>query len=227
MQGPGNMRNFLGKPEVQWVAVCDLDSEILKKAKGIVDDKYGNSDCRAYNDYRELYARGDLDAVSIAVPDHWHAILSIEAVRSGLDVYGEKPFTHSLREGRALCNAVKRYGRVWQTEAGSGRRTTSTARPCWSPTAASAKSCAWRWPAVRVHRLRQDLRPGEDRNPAAGLDYDRWLGPAPYSPYCKARVHMNWRWNFDYAGGQLMTGWATIWTSPTGRWGTSARARWK
>jgi len=81
------------------VAVCDLDDEILKKAKQIVDEKYGNTDCRPYKDYRELYARGDLDAVSIAVPDHWHAILSIEALRAGFDVYGEKPSRTSCAKG--------------------------------------------------------------------------------------------------------------------------------
>ena len=115
MQGGGNMRSFLGKSEVQWVAVCDLDDNHLRGAQNIVNENYGNKDCVVYKDYRRLFARGDLDAVSIAVPDHWHAILSINAVRTGLDVYGEKPFTHSLREGRALCNAIKRYGRVWQT----------------------------------------------------------------------------------------------------------------
>ncbi len=107
MQGPSNMRTFLGKSEVQWVAVCDLDDVPLKKAQDTVNEQYGNKDCATYKDYRELFARGDLDAVSIAVPDHWHAILSIAAVRAGLDVYGEKPFTHSLREGRALCDAVE------------------------------------------------------------------------------------------------------------------------
>src|SRR5512147_650878 len=115
MQGPGNMGNFLGKPEVQWVAVCDLDDVPLNKARDTVNDKYGNTDCATYKDYRKLFARGDLDAVSIAVPDHWHAILGIDALRAGLDVYSEKPFTHSLREGRALVDAVARYGRVWQT----------------------------------------------------------------------------------------------------------------
>src|SRR5512134_3471011 len=115
MQGPGNMKNFLGKDEVQWVAVCDIDAKHLSEAQNTVNQRYGNTDCATYKDYRELFARKDLDAVSIAVPDHWHAILSMEAVRAGLDVFGEKPFTHSLREGRALCDAVKRYGRVWQT----------------------------------------------------------------------------------------------------------------
>ncbi len=144
MQGPGNMRSFLGKTEVQWVAVCDLDEVPLKQAQDTVNTRYGNKDCATYKDYRELFARGDLDAVSLAVPDHWHAILSIAAVRAGLDVFGEKPFTHSLREGRALCDAISRYGRVWQTGSWQRSRTTSTAPPNSCATAGSARSSASR-----------------------------------------------------------------------------------
>jgi len=205
MQGPGNMRAFLGKSEVQWVAVCDLDDKPLKAAQKTVNDKYGNTDCRTYKDYRELYARGDLDAVSIAVPDHWHAILSIEAIRAGMDVFGEKPFTHSLREGRALCDAVKRHGRVWQT--GSWQRSEDNFhRAC---------ELVRNGRIGKVRRVEVGLPSGHYdfagtfgqetiESPPATFDYERWLGPAPWSPYCTARVHMNWRWNHDYGGGQLM-----------------------
>ncbi|RPJ83792.1 MAG: gfo/Idh/MocA family oxidoreductase [Acidobacteria bacterium] len=205
MQGPSNMRNFLGKDEVQWVAVCDLDDTPLHEAETTVNNKYGNSDCATYKDYHELYARKDLDAVSIAVPDHWHAILAIEAVRAGFDVYGEKPFTHSLREGRALCNAVKRHGCVWQT--GSWQRSEEN----------FYRACE----LVRTGRIGKILGVevglpsgytdfartfGQEKieAPPAGFDYETWIGPAPWSPYCKARVHMNWRWNMDFGGGQLM-----------------------
>jgi predicted dehydrogenase len=205
MQGPGNMRNFLGKPEVQWVAVCDLDDDILKKAKDTVDTHYGNTSCATYKDYRALYARGDLDAVSIAVPDHWHAILATEAVRAGLDVYGEKPFTHSLREGRALCDAIKRYGRVWQT--GSWQRSEENFHRACELVANGRIG--------KIQRVEVGLPSGytdfartfgqeKIESPPPGLDYETWLGPAPWWPYCKARVHMNWRWNMDFGGGQLM-----------------------
>src|SRR5512136_2159586 len=205
MMGPGNMADFLEKPEVQWVAVCDLDTEPLARAKGMVDKKYGNKSCATYHDFRELYQRKDLDAVSIAVPDHWHAILSIAALRAGLDVYGEKPLTHNLREGRALCDAVQRYGRVWQT--GSWQRSQENFhRAC---------ELVRNGRVGKIQRVEVGLPAGHTdfartfgqekiEPPPPNLDYDRWLGPAPYSPYCKARVHMNWRWNFDYAGGQLM-----------------------
>ena len=141
------------------------------------------------------------------MPDHWHAILSIDAVRAGLDVYGEKPFTHSLREGRALCDAVKRYGRVWQT--GSWQRSEDNfhrARRTGRATAASARSSASRSACRPGYTdFARHVRAGEDREPAGRASTTtRGSGPAPWSPYCKARVHMNWRWNMDYGGGQLM-----------------------
>jgi predicted dehydrogenase len=205
MQGIPNMRAFLQKDEVRWVAVCDLDKEHLKQAQGIVNQHYGNESCATYHDFRELYARGDLDAVSIAVPDHWHAILSISAARAGLDIFGEKPFSHSLAEGRAMCDAVKRYGRVWQT--GSWQRSVDNFH----------RACE----LVRNGRIGKILRvevglPSGHYDfartfgqwtigPAPReLDYEFWVGPAPFVPYCKARVHMNWRWNMDFGGGQLM-----------------------
>jgi len=205
MQGIPNMRAFLEKDEVQWVAVCDLDKNHLAQARDIVDKKYGNKDCATYADYRELLLRKDVDAVSIAVPDQWHAILSIACARNGWDIYGEKPLTHSLAEGRALCDAVKRYARVWQT--GSWQR--------------SVENFYRAAELVRNGRIGKILRVevglpsghydfartfGQEKitAPPPELDYETWLGPAPSWPYCKARVHMNWRWNMDFGGGQLM-----------------------
>jgi len=205
MQGPSNMRDFVNQDDVQWVAVCDLDKDHLALAKKIADDKYGNTACATYRDFRELYARGDLDAISIAVPDQWHAILSISGLRAGFDVFGEKPLTHSLLEGRALCDAVRRYGRVWQT--GSWQRSVDNFH----------RACE----LVRNGRIGKILKvevglPAGHTDfartfgqwkiepPPPDFDYNFWLGPAPYAPYCKARVHMNWRWNMDFGGGQLM-----------------------
>ncbi|MHC4627005.1 MAG: Gfo/Idh/MocA family protein, partial [Planctomycetota bacterium] len=102
-QGTGDMRGFLERPQVQMVAICDVDKGHLDSAKKIVDQKYGNSDCGAYVDFRELIGRGDLDAVQLAMPDHWHAIPAIEAARAGLDIHGQKPLARSIREGRAIC----------------------------------------------------------------------------------------------------------------------------
>jgi predicted dehydrogenase len=114
-RGRGELSSFIREPDTQVVAVCDVDANHLRGAKEDVDRRYGNGDCAAYNDFRDLIARNDIDAVQIATPDHWHALVAIAAAKAGKDMYGEKPFSHSLREGRAACDAIKRYGRVWQT----------------------------------------------------------------------------------------------------------------
>ena len=201
-QGSGDMRGFLSKPEVQMVAVCDVDKGHRDNAKKTVDQRYRNSDCTAYLDFRDLIGRGDLDAVLLAMPDQWHAIPAIAAARAGLDIHGQKPLARSIREGRAICNAVHRYGRVWQT--GSQQRSDWKFR----------RACE----LVRNGRIGKILKVevglptggATDVKPVTqvpeGLDWNFWLGPAPYVPY-RGVVHWNWRWIMDYSGGQL-TDWA-------------------
>ncbi len=205
MMGIPNMEAFLNKDQVHWVAVCDLDDKPLARAKEIVDTHYGNHDCVAYHDFRELCQRKDLDAVSIAVPDHWHALVAITCARAGYDIYGEKPFTHSMAEGRALCDTLQRYGRVWQT--GSWQRSVENFH--------HACELVYNGRIGKVLKIEVGLPSGHTDfagtggqetfgPPPSHLDYDFWLGPAPYARYCPARVHMNWRWNMDLGGGQLM-----------------------
>ncbi len=201
-QGTGDMQGFLSKPEVRMVAVCDVDKAHRDGAKNIVDQQYGNSDCKSYLNFRELIGRGDLDAVQLALPDHWHAIPAIEAARAGLDIHGQKPLARSIREGRAICEAVHRYGRVWQT--GSQQRSEWKFR----------RACE----LVRNGRIGKILKievglptgGGTDVKPVMpvpeGLDWNLWLGPAPFSPY-RGVAHWDWRWIMDYSGGQL-TDWA-------------------
>ncbi|MHC4648285.1 MAG: Gfo/Idh/MocA family protein [Planctomycetota bacterium] len=204
-QGGSNTGGLLNKPEVQYVAVCDVDKNHLEKAKAKVDEKYGNKDCAAYGDFRELIARGDLDAVNIALPDHWHSVPAIMAAEAGLDIHGEKPLSHTLVEGRAMCDAIRQYGRIWQT--GSWQRSKENFhRAC---------ELVVNERIGKVHRVEVGLGQGfsdyaktKDQQspgpPPAELDYDFWLGPAPWAPYCPARVHKNWRWHLDYGGGRLM-----------------------
>ena len=111
VQGGG----FLSKPEVQFVAVCDVNANNRNRARDIVNKHYGNSDCASYNDFRELTARRDIDAVLVATPDHWHVLTSIAAVKAGMDVYCEKPLSLTIRQARELADTVKRYGRIFQT----------------------------------------------------------------------------------------------------------------
>lgn len=203
--GTGNLENFLKEPDTQVVAVCDVDDNHLERAKNLVNNYYGNKNCKAYHDFRDLLIRDDIDVVSLALPDHWHAIPAIAAAKSGKDIYGEKPLSHSLKEGRAMCDAVKRYHRIWQT--GSWQRSVSNFR--------FACELVRNGRIGKVHTVEVGLPAGhsdfggtkgqeEITDPPKELDYEFWLGPAPYAPFAPARVHKNWRWHLDYGGGQLM-----------------------
>jgi len=202
-QGTGNMRGFLNKRRVQIVAVCDVDRAHRDRAKGLVDERYDNEDCAGYNDFRELLARTDLDAVSIALPDHWHSVPAIMAAKAGFDIYAEKPLSLTIPEGRAMCDAVHKSGRIWQT--GSWQRSQSHFR--------FACELVRNGRIGKVATVKVGLPTGPTCDPQPempipeGFDYDFWLGPAPYAPYTEKRCHWNFRWILDYSGGQL-TDWA-------------------
>lgn len=199
--GTANMRSFLEKPAARVVAVCDVDSAHRERARRLVNEAYRTSDCAVYNDFRELLARSDIDAVSIAVPDHWHGIMSVAAARAGKDIYGEKPLAYSIAEGRAIVDAVQRYGIVWQT--GSWQRSQVHFR--------LACELVRNGRIGQVELVRVGLPHGNSiqnrgTQPVPvpdGFDYDLWLGPAPWAPYNPSRCHWNFRWISDYAGGQL------------------------
>ncbi len=198
--GSGNMGTFLGQADVQVVAVCDVDRNHLERARNAVNRHYGSQDCRAYKDFRELLARGDLDVLSLATPDHWHAVPAVMAMDAGLDVYGEKPISHCLMEGRAMADAQKRNGRIWQT--GSWQRSVSHFR--------FACELVRNGRIGKVVRIEVGLPTGSPsgpvtfKDPPPELDYDFWVGPSRWLPYCDNRTHWNWRWQLDFGGGQLM-----------------------
>ena len=194
-----NLRTFLGQPDAQAVAVCDVDADHLIKARDIVNEKYGNKDCASYKDFREVLARSDIDAVMISTPDHWHVPISIAAAKAGKDVECEKP-TLTIHEGRILVETMERYNRVfqWSTE---DRAVYEYHRMC---------ELVRNGRIGKVHTIRVELPsgPGTPGNPQPmpvpeAFDYDMWLGPAPYAPYNKDRCHWNFRWILDYSGGQL------------------------
>ncbi|OFW57207.1 MAG: dehydrogenase, partial [Candidatus Solincola sediminis] len=204
-QGGSNMNSFLGEKDCQIIAACDVAKNHLQDAVNRINGHYKNKDCAAYTDFRDLLARDDIDAVSIGLPDHWHAVPAVAAAKSGKDIFGEKPLSHNLLEGRAICDAVQRYGRIWQT--GSWQRSQSHFR--------QACELVINGRIGKVHTVEVGLPAGHTdfggtqgqegiTPPPKDLDYDFWLGPAPYEPYCPARVHKNWRWHLDYGGGQLM-----------------------
>jgi GFO/IDH/MocA oxidoreductase family protein len=123
-QGPGNAQAFLASDDCQVVAACDIDANHLQSAVKMVNDYYGTTDCKGYHDYRELLARDDIDAVMIAVPDHWHEIVATEAARRKKDIYAEKPLAHTIAEQQSIVRAVQQNGIIWQM--GSWQRSVPT-----------------------------------------------------------------------------------------------------
>jgi len=200
--GTADMQGFLGKQEVQVVAVCDVDKTQRDKAKTAVDEKYKNQDCKTYLDFRDVIARNDINALSIALPDHWHSIPAVMGAAAGKDIHAQKPLARTIREGRAICDAVQRYGIIWQT--GSQQRSSEDFH--------RAASLVRNGRIGKVATVEVGLPTGSasDNKPVQpvpeGVDWDFWLGPAPWVPY-RGILHWNWRWIMDYSGGQL-TDWA-------------------
>jgi predicted dehydrogenase len=201
--GTGNMRNFLGKNETQFVAVCDVDKNHQDRAKGFVDEVNDNQECRTYLDFREFLENETLDAVCIALPDHWHMIISVAVAKKGIDIYGEKPLARTIKEARMIVNACEENNIIWQT--GSWQRSIENFH----------RACE----LVRngfignINRVEVGLPDGTPligtppvRPVPENLDWNLWLGPAPSVPY-RGVCHWDWRWIMDYSGGQL-TDWA-------------------
>jgi predicted dehydrogenase len=191
--------------DCQVVAACDLDQRYLDPAVAAVNKHYANKDCAAYHDYRQMMARDDLDAVMLAVPDHWHALTSIEAANRKLDIYGEKPLARTIAEQQAIVKAVKKNKVIWQT--GSWQRSRDNFH--------KAAEIVRNGLIGKVTRVEVGLPSGhvdfkktKDKltvsEPPKELDYDLWIGPSKMVPYIEGCVHMNWRWNYNTGGGQLL-----------------------
>ncbi|MHC4478867.1 MAG: Gfo/Idh/MocA family protein [Planctomycetota bacterium] len=198
-QGMHNLRNFLTCDDLRVLAICDVDTNHRIKAKETVDSTYGNKNCSAYNDFREILIRDDLDTVLIATPDHWHAILSIEAAKAGKDIYCEKPISLTIAEGRAVADTVKRFGTVYQS--GTQRRSNA----CFRFAVEVARSgMLGQLQTLHCYYHNGPTCPPQKPKPVpVGFDYDMWLGPAPFEAYTPRRCHGSFRWLYDYSGGQL------------------------
>ena len=202
-RGSGVMQNFLHQDIAQVVAVCDVKANRCQSARKRVDGHYGNTSCTEYHDFRELLARDDIDAVMIATTDHWHVLNALAAAKAGKDVYLEKPMGLSLAEDQALREACHRYGTVFQF--GTQQRSDWKFR--------FACELALNQRVGKVHTINV-LSPssvaGGSMKPAPvpeWLDYDFWLGPAPYKPYTEDRCSNKlWWFHSDYAIGWI-AGW--------------------
>ena len=207
-QGNGNMRAFLAPESVQVVAVCDVDSKRMDAAAQVVNERYGNQDCRKYSDYREIMARRDIDAVTVCTPDHWHAVISVAAAKSGKHIYCEKPLANSIAESKAVRDAVRKYNVVLQT--GSHERSRANARYAAELVRngyiGKLQTMYIQMPTVEGHhqQIRQfkEVPPGIQKIPVE-LDYDFWMGHTPVVQYYQERVHHQWRFNLLYGAGEM------------------------
>ncbi len=197
--GTFNMTKLMEKPEVQIVALCDVDSAHFAKASALVEKKYGRKP-RTYKDYRRVLDRDDVKAVLIATPDHWHALPLIYACDAGKDVYCEKPISHNIIEAKAMDEAVRNSKRVvqvgtWQRSIREFMNAVAYIRA--GKLGRVTQIRAWKTDNEKVGRLAAS-------KPPATLDYDLWTGPAEKVPYREKAVHFNWRWFLNYGSG--MTG---------------------
>ncbi len=199
-----NLKPYLQHKDARVIAVCDVDQSHLMRARETVNEHYGTEECATTKDFREVLARKDVDAVMISTPDHWHTLISLYAIQAGKDVQCEKP-TLTIHEGRVLSAAVRRHRKVFQTS------TEDRAVPEYHRMAELVRNGRiGQLQRIEVILPRQPTGPGnpEPQPVPARLDYEMWLGPAPFAPYTPDRVHFNFRWIWDYSGG-IICDWGT------------------
>lgn len=201
--GWADLSDFLLHPEVECVALCDIDKHVLdEKASGL--EKLRNKKPSLYGDYRKLLDRKDVDAVIIGTPDHWHCLQMVDACAAGKDVYVEKPIANSIAECDAMVAAAKKYNRVVQVgqQQRSGNHWHEMKRYIDSGKLGKiARVNVW-----ANFNYATILNPVPDGTVPAGVDFETWLGPAPERTFNEKRFHGLWRMFWDYGGG-LMTDW--------------------
>ncbi len=205
--GMSNLKSFLWTPGVQVVAVCDVDAARREEARATVEKHYADQKpggrwggCAAVVDFRECLARDDVDAVCISTPDHWHVPCAYYAAKAGKDIYCEKPLSLTIEQGRLLSDTVRRQGRVFLM--GSQQRSEWRFR--------FACELVRNGYIGEVRQVKVGLVKGRAHEPVTpmpvppGLDYELWLGPAPWRPYHKDCLHYNFRFISDFSGGQML-----------------------
>ncbi|MFZ0429046.1 MAG: Gfo/Idh/MocA family oxidoreductase [Acidobacteriota bacterium] len=201
--GLGDLRDFLRIPEIECLAVADVDTRHIADGVKTVQDARGNTP-DGYQDFRKIIDRKDIDAVIVATPDHWHALPTIMACQTGKDVYCEKPLATSIGEGRAMVNAARKNNRVVQigTQQRSAGHFGDAVEYVKSGKLGNIRHVRT-WAYID---WKGGLGNPPDGTPPPEVDYDFWLGPAPKRPFNPARFHFTFRWFWDYSGG-LMTDW--------------------
>ena len=203
--GWANTMSILKIAGVNLVALCDVDQSVLDdRLKELKGKNIDTGKIKTYKDYRGLLDNKDVDAVIIGTPDHWHALIMIDAVRAGKDVYVEKPVGNFIEECRAMVAAQEKYNKVVQ--AGQWQRSQQHFRDA---IALVHSGQLGNIRTVKVNCYQGWMKPAPvvaDSAPPPGVDYKMWLGPAKTRPFNSSRFHFNFRWFWDYAGG-LMTDW--------------------
>lgn len=210
--GNGHVRNVLNDRQAHLVAVCDVRKS--RREAALQRAKNAGHDCRAYLDFREMIDSESIDVVHVVTPPHWHALQNIYALNAGCDVFAEKPMTRTIGEGTAIAEAVRRTGRVFRLNTwfrmygqfyGLGTTVEPLARLVrsgalgWPLTVRVSKHTGFHW-KTSMWTGKLGLKP---EPVPADLDYDMWLGPAPYKPYTKHRTSGSFRGYWDYDGGGL------------------------
>ena len=211
--GIGRSSNhFTSDERCRLVALCDVDTSHLAKAQKMANEKFGET-LQEYHDFRDLIHDPNVDIVHIATPPHWHGLMSVEAANAGKDIFCEKPMTRTIGEGKRVREAVKRNGRIFRLNTWFRFKDTfyglgTTVEPLkklvdsgmlgWPLTVriSGATGFAWKFFWTGKENLVPQPIPAE-------LDYDMWLGPAPYKPYNRHRTHDTFRGYWDYDGGGL------------------------
>ncbi len=206
---------FIGRSEIHIAAVCDVNAHNRNRARDIVNTKYGNKDCATYIDFRELLARPDIDIVLSATGERWHPLVAIAAAKAGKDIYSEKPLSVTIAEARAVADTMKRYGRIFQM--GSQQRSMGNFR--------HACELVRNGYIGELKLVTGDLEGGAGPCNLPGepepdwLDWNMWLGPAPWRPY-NSKVVGGWMAFSDYSGGDMTNWGAHVWDIV--QWGVGA-----
>jgi predicted dehydrogenase len=198
-RGKDHIKEITGQPNVELVALCDIDQHVLDAAVKSVEDKTGKKP-QAYTDYRKLLEDKSIDAISIATPNHWHALMTIDACRAGKDVYVEKPCSHNIFEARQIVAAARKYNRMVQQ--GSQSRSSVALRDGVQKMREGmigdlylSRGLCFKW--------RDTIGAKAVSDPPSWVDYDLWQGPAQKVSFKENRFHYNWHWYWAYGNGDL------------------------
>jgi predicted dehydrogenase len=219
VRGRGNdhIRGFAHVPQTELAALCDVDENVSSQRVGEIE-KMGLPKPKSYVDVRKLLEDKEIDAISIATPNHWHSLMAIWACQAGKDVYVEKPCSHNAFEGRQLVRAVKKHNRICQH--GSQSRSSPGMLEAIRHLSDGAIGDVYMARAI-CYKWRPSIGHAKEEPVPAGVNYDLWTGPAPLKPFTRNRFHYNWHWIWDTGNGEV--GNQAIHEIDIARWGLGVR----